>query len=156
MANPAEPRGLLERQTTGSESVSETALAVLAILSFGLFPLVSTLLAEPWLSSSFGEAGFIPSPGNVALALLMVTMTIVLPAFLILVARGRTKRLSTAYMSGRPNVAGLAFKGSAGVQKALTMRAPYLQDLFPEARLLPAGIVLGIIILMIMFGTVLA
>lgn len=156
VSDPDAKRGALETGTTRTEAFTESSLALLAVASFGAFPLVSSLLVEPWLHEAFGKAAFSPSSDNVLTTLLMVAMTVFLPAMLLGIANFRTKRLSTAYMSGRPAGPGLVFKGSGGVEKTVELRAMYLENFFPGGKLLVAGIALTILILMIMFGMVLS
>jgi ech hydrogenase subunit A len=156
MPDPDEKRGSLEGATPATESLPEIILAALAILSFGSFPLTSYLLVEPWLHASFGPTSFELTSTNVFTTLLMVAMTVFLPALLIVVSRKRTTSLSTAYMSGRSGSAGLAFKGSAGVEKRVELRAPYLARVFPESRMLPIGIALGILLLFALVGAALS
>lgn len=153
--DPDSPRGGLEKGTSLGESLSETTLAFLAIFSFGTFPLASAFLVEPWLHASFGPVSFELSSTNVLTTLLMVAMTVFLPAILIGVSRVRTRELSGAYMSGRTVSPGLGFKGSAGVERRVDLRAPYLTHVFPESRMLPIGLALGILLLLALVGTVL-
>ncbi|MEI6874128.1 MAG: proton-conducting transporter membrane subunit [Spirochaetota bacterium] len=156
VTDPKAKRGALEKGTTRTEAFTETSLALLAVASFGAFPLVSSFLVEPWLHEAFGKAAFSPSSDNILTTLLMVAMTVFLPAMLLGIAHIRTKRLSTAYMSGRPTGPGLVYKGSGGVQKTVELRAMYLENFFPGGKLLVAGIALTILILLIMFGMVLS
>ncbi|HUX40404.1 MAG TPA: proton-conducting transporter membrane subunit [Rectinemataceae bacterium] len=156
MPDPEAARGSLEAKTPFTEALPETALAILAVLSFGTFPLTSSLLVEPWLHASFGPTAFELTSTNVFTTLLMIAMTVFLPAILILVSRMRTSRLSSAYMSGRSSSAGLVFKGTAGIEKRVDLRAPYLARVFPESRMLPIGMALGILLLFALVGTALA
>ncbi|MFZ4617235.1 MAG: NADH-quinone oxidoreductase subunit L [Rectinemataceae bacterium] len=151
-ADPSAPTGSLEAGTSRSEGIAEGLLAFIAIVSFAAFPLASSWIAEPWLRAA--DLPFAPAAGNVALALAMVSLTVLLPALLVAVSRSRTKALSTAYMSGRSNAPGLLFKGSAGAEKAVALRSVQLEGLFGEGRLLPIGIVLGTLLAIIMLGTV--
>jgi len=152
--DPGAPRGALETGTTRTESLSETLLAAAALLCFGGFALVSSFLAEPWLASA-GRA-WSPGSANVSTTLLMVGLAVLLPGVLILLARRNTKALSGAYLSGRPAGAGLTYKGSAGVEKTVALRSMYLEGLLGEKRLLPIAIALGILLIIVMFGTVIA
>jgi ech hydrogenase subunit A len=155
VSDPTEPRGLQETRTTIPERFAELSLALLAMLSFLSFSLVSRFMAEPFLRSSFAGEGFSLGSDNVIIASLMVAMTILLPALTLFVASRRHTVLSGAYMSGRSSEAGLVFKGSAGIERKVDLRAYYLEKFFAERRLLPAGIGIGILMLIIMFGTVL-
>lgn len=154
--DPEAPRGLLEGSTSRGEGFSETLLAFLAILSFASFPLASSYLVEPWLHGSFGGATFELSSTNLLTTLFMVAMTLFLPALLIVVSRLRTRALSGAYMSGRPTEPGLVFKAAAGLERQVELRAPYLTRVFPESRMLPIGIALGILLLFALVWTVLS
>ena len=154
LSDPAAPRGLLEDKYSGAEFLSQSSLAILAILACVTFPFISHYVVSPFLLSAYGQA-FTLDQGNVVVTVLMVVMTVVIPWLLLTISRRGTKRLSGAYMSGRPTEAGLVFKGTAGVKKAVELRSYYLVKYFDEPWLLRWGIFLSIILTITMFGTVL-
>jgi len=154
LSDPAAPRGLLEDKYSGAEFLSQGSLAILAILACATFPFISHYVVAPFLFSAYGQA-FTLDQGNVVVTVLMVVMTVVIPWLLLTISRRGTKRLSGAYMAGRPTEAGLVFKGTAGVEKAVELRSYYLVKYFDEPWLLKWGILLSILLTITMFGTVL-
>lgn len=154
LADPAAPRGLLEDKYSGAEFISQGALAFLAIVACITFPFISHYVVAPFLLSAYGQV-FTLDQGNVVVTVLMVVMTLFIPWLLLTISRRGTKRLSGAYMSGRPTEAGLVFKGTAGVEKTVELRSYYLPKYFDETWLLRGGILISILLTITMFGTVL-
>jgi ech hydrogenase subunit A len=152
--DPAAPRGLLEDKITRYELNSEVTLMLLAIATCVLYPLVSKYAFEPYLIDTFGRA-FGLDRGNMMVTVLMVFMTVAVPTLLILISGKGKGKLSSAYMSGRVSGPGLSFKGSKGAELRVATRAYYLEGVFGEKRLLNAGIVLGLLLVLITLGTVL-
>jgi ech hydrogenase subunit A len=154
MTDPKAKRGLLEEKVSVPELLSEGLLALLAIAACVLFPLVSSWAVEPFLQNTYGSV-FRLDQGNSFIAVLMVVMTVAVPALFYAITRKGSAVLQTAYMSGRPNEAGLVFKGTAGVTKTVDMRSYYLESFFNEDKLLKAGIGLAIVLIAADFGAVL-
>jgi len=152
--DPSAPRGLLEDKITGYELFAEGSLTVLAIGTCVLYPLVSKFAFEPYLLDTYGKA-FGLDRSNMMVTVLMVGMTVLVPALLLFISRKQKNGLSPAYMSGRVTGPGLAFKGSKGAELRVAMRSYYLEGIFGEARLLKGGIALGILLVLITLGTVL-
>jgi ech hydrogenase subunit A len=154
LPDPAAPRGLLEKMTSVPELLSEGFLAVLAIIACVAFPFVSHFAVAPFLLSVYGST-FTLDQGDAVVTVLMVVMTVVVPALLLSISKRGTKELSGAYMSGRPTTEGLVFKGAAGVEKTVDLRSYYLVKFFDEKWILRGGILLSILLTITMFGTVL-
>jgi ech hydrogenase subunit A len=154
--DPLRKKGFLDEGTSRSENAAEGLIAILALASFIAFPLASGLLAEPWLRSILGGASYSLVGVDLYATLAMVSLTVLLPAGLLALALRKPRRLSSAYMGGRESEAGLTFKGSAGVEKQVELRALYLGALFPERPILRVGIGLGLTLVMALIGTVLA
>jgi ech hydrogenase subunit A len=152
--DPAAPRGLLEDKVTSYELNAETALMILAVATCVLYPLVSQYVFEPFLLDTYGKS-FGLARGNMIVTVLMVCMTVAVPALLLFISRKRKEGLSGAYMSGRVTRPGLAFKGSKGAELRVVTRAYYLEGLFGEKRILDAGMAIGLLLVLITLGTVL-
>jgi ech hydrogenase subunit A len=127
---------------------------LLAVATCVLYPLVSKFAFEPYLLDTYGRS-FGLDRNNMVLTVLMVCMTVAVPALLLLISRKRKEGLSTAYMSGRVSGPGLSFKGSKGAELRVATRSYYLDSLFGEKRILNAGIAIGILLVLITLGTVL-
>ena len=154
--DPLAPRGLLETKVTRYELFAEASLTILAIATCVLYPFVSTYGFNPYLLDTFGTA-FGLDRENMMVTVLMVVMTVVVPAFLLFIGRKmiKKKNLSPAYMSGRVTGPGLSFKGSKGAELQLVTRSYHLESFFGEARILKGGMAVGILLTLITIGTVL-
>ncbi len=153
ITDPTAPRGLLEDKVTRYELFSEASLTILAIATCVLYPLVSKYAFEPYLLASYGKA-FGLDRSNMLVTVLMVGMTVAVPALLLIISRRSKEGLSTAYMSGRVTSPGLGFKGSKGIELKVAMHSYYLEGPFGEGKILKAGIAAGILLTLILLGTV--
>jgi ech hydrogenase subunit A len=154
VVDPQAPRGLLEDKITRYELNSEFALTFLAVATCVLYPFVSKYAFEPYLLDTFGKS-FGLDRGNMMVTVLMVGMTVAVPAILLFISRRSKDPLSPAYMSGRVTGPGLTFKGSKGAELRVATRSYYLESLFGEERILKAGIAAGVLLVLITLGTVL-
>jgi ech hydrogenase subunit A len=152
--DPKAPRGLLEDKITSYELNAQVSLMVLAIAACVLYPLVSKFVLEPYLLATYGKA-FGLDRSNMMVTVLMVCMTVAVPALLLLIAGRKREGLSGAYMSGRVSGPGLSFKGSKGAALRVATRAYYLEGTFGEKKILGAGIGAGLLLVLITLGTVL-
>jgi ech hydrogenase subunit A len=152
-ADPAAEPGLLEHKVSTFELVAEYLLAFLAVAVCFLVPVISQIVFEPLLLSLYGRS-FGLARGNIMVTGLMVVMTVAVPALLILISRRRKGAFSPAYMSGRVSGTGLSFKGSKGEILKVETRSYYIVELFGEEAIMRIGIALGILLLLIMIGTV--
>jgi ech hydrogenase subunit A len=150
--DPQAPRGLLEDKVTNYEFFAETSLTFLAIATCILYPLVSKYAFEPYLLDTYGKA-FGLARNNMMVTVLMVGMTVAVPALLLLISRHRKEGLSTPYMSGRVTGVALAFKGSKGAVLRVATRSYYLESVFGEARILKGGMAIGILMTVMLLGT---
>ncbi|MDI6867579.1 MAG: proton-conducting transporter membrane subunit [Methanoculleus sp.] len=111
-----------------------TGLVVAATL---LFPLVSSLLVEPYVLAIYGVTARM-AQANVAIMILMMALLLVLPVSFMLFKRS-AKHLP-AYMGGRPATPGRQFVGSLGITREAQTRNYYLNDYFGEAKLFRPGL----------------
>jgi ech hydrogenase subunit A len=154
ITDPNASRGLLEGKVTRYELASEASLAILAVATCVLYPLVSKYAFEPYLLDTFGVA-FGLGRSNMMVTVLMVGMTLAVPGILLFISRRSRNGLSSPYMSGRVTGPGLTFKGSKGAELHVATRSYYLEGIFGEERLLKGGIGLGVLLVLITLGTVL-
>jgi len=117
------------------------------------FPIVSSKAVEPWLFATYGET-FRLNQGNALVTVLMVAMTVLVPAFLLLITR-KPEAFSQAYMSGHPSTPELAYHGAKGVERKVDARNYYMTGIFEEGRILGIGSGLAILFLITIIGTVL-
>ena len=111
-----------------------TGLVVAATL---LFPLISSVLIEPYVLAIYGATARM-AQANVAIMLLMMALLLVLPISFMLFKRS-AKHLP-AYMGGRPATADRRFAGSLGLTREAQTRNYYLNDYFGEAKLFRPGL----------------
>lgn len=111
-----------------------TGLVVAATL---LFPLISSVLIEPYVLGIYGATARM-AQANVAIMLLMMALLLVLPISFMLFKRS-AKHLP-AYMGGRPATADRHFAGSLGLTREAQTRNYYLNDYFGEAKLFRPGL----------------
>jgi len=151
--DPTAPRGLLEDKVTRYELFSEASLTILAVATCVIYPLVSKFAFEPYLLDTFGKALGLDR-SNMLVTVLMVGMTVAVPALLLLISRRGRNGLSPAYMSGRVTAPGLAFKGSKGAALRVVTTSYYLENVFGEKRILRFGIAVGFLLTLILLGMV--
>jgi len=154
MPDPNAPRGRLEEKVTRYELNAQFSLMFLAIAACVLYPLVSKYAFEPYLLGAYGKT-FGLDRSNMMVTVLMVCMTVAVPALLIFISGRNRRGLSAAYMSGRVAGPGLAFKGAKGAELRVATRAYYLDGVFGEGKILRIGIGAGILLVLIILGTVL-
>ncbi|HRR88760.1 MAG TPA: proton-conducting transporter membrane subunit [Methanoculleus sp.] len=111
-----------------------TGLVVAATL---LFPLISSVLIEPYVLAIYGATARM-AQANVAIMLLMMALLLVLPISFLLFKRS-AKHLP-AYMGGRPATEDRRFAGSLGLTREAQTRNYYLNDYFGEAKLFRPGL----------------
>jgi ech hydrogenase subunit A len=111
-----------------------TGLVVAATL---LFPLISSVLIEPYVLAIYGATARM-AQANVTIMLLMMALLLVLPISFMLFKRS-AKHLP-AYMGGRPATADRRFAGSLGLTREAQTRNYYLNDYFGEAKLFRPGL----------------
>jgi len=111
-----------------------TGLVVAATL---LFPLISSVLIEPYVLAIYGATARM-AQANVTIMLLMMALLLVLPISFMLFKRS-AKHLP-AYMGGRPATEDRRFAGSLGLTREAQTRNYYLNDYFGEAKLFRPGL----------------
>ncbi|NMB77654.1 MAG: NADH-quinone oxidoreductase subunit L, partial [Methanomicrobiales archaeon] len=135
--------------TAGSQNIEGevdrhewAALASLAGLSFIttlVFPVLSTILLEPFLMANYGHVARL-SQDNVIIMVLMLFLLVMMPLSVLVTQHRNHHRHLAPYMGGRTTTHDMRFSGSLGVQKKTQLSNYYLQGWFGEPRLLPAGI----------------
>jgi ech hydrogenase subunit A len=120
------------------ERISLIALATLTIILCGGFPLLSAAFIEPDLQRIFGLPLAI---GPAVLWIMpMMLVTIALLPTMLLVRNSKQAREVEPYMSGANAINRDNFIGSMGRTPNLTLKNYYLADVFPERKLLRAGV----------------
>lgn len=115
-------------------------LAGLTVIICLIFPLISSMLIEPFVLSVYGQTTRL-AQDNIIIMAMMLFLLMIMPFSMLLSGKG-ARRVSP-YMGGRPATADMKFSGSMGVTRDVTLGNYYLTDLFGEKRLLMAGTALG-------------
>ncbi|NLD57239.1 MAG: NADH-quinone oxidoreductase subunit L [Methanomicrobiales archaeon] len=127
----------IEGEVDRSEWAALVSLAGLTFITTFLFPLLSTILLEPFLMSTYGNVARI-SQDNIIIMVLMLFLLVMMPLSILLPRRDH--RHLAPYMCGRPTSPDMHFLGSLGVRKETVLSNYYLQDWFGEMRLKHWGI----------------
>lgn len=139
-----------ENQEEGVDREEIGVLYVLTVLTVGvclLFPLISSMLIEPYVLASYGKVAQL-GQDNVIIMLLMLFMVLLMPLSMLYYRKDRHHL--APYMGGRATNADMQFMGTFGVYKSATMHNYYMENLFGEAKLMKVGVALctGLIVLM--------
>jgi len=126
-----------------------TALSVLTISICGFFPLVSSVLIEPYCLEIYART-ITMSRGNIEIMSIMLAMVMLFP--LSFINYGKRVKVVDAYLGGANINNNVEFRGSAGAIKGMSMHNYYLKDYFNEKKLLKFGVIISIILVIAMLG----
>jgi ech hydrogenase subunit A len=124
-------------------------LAALTVAVCGTYPLVSSLLIEPYVRDVYGKTTTL-SQGNVVIMLIMLGLVALFP-FTFFVY-GRRVKVVDAYLGGANADSSFSFQGARGELKAVEIRNYYLGGIFGERNLLLVGVIAGTALALVMFG----
>ncbi|HXX55991.1 MAG TPA: proton-conducting transporter membrane subunit, partial [Methanoregula sp.] len=138
----------LEGKVDPNEWIALVSLAGLTVITCFIFPLISSMLLEPFLLANYGVSAQL-SQDNITIMILMLFLLVVLPLS-VLLPHHRHKHVP-AYMGGRTTTPDMHFSGSLGMQRQMELSNYYLDSWFGEAKLRKIGIGLCTAILAVMF-----
>ena len=138
----------LEGKVDPNEWIALVSLAGLTVITCFIFPLISSMLLEPFLLANYGVSAQL-SQDNITIMILMLFLLVVLPLS-VLLPHHRHKHVP-AYMGGRTTTPDMHFSGSLGMQRQMELSNYYLDSWFGEAKLKKIGIGLCTAILAVMF-----
>lgn len=142
----------IEHNIPGTQWIALYALAALTVLICFLFPVVSSVLIEPFVTGIYGVTTFL-SADNILIMILMLALVLILPLSLMhFKGRGKT---TTAYLSGIPEAANETYMGSAGVTREIALRNYYLTSWFGEREVLSYARPVAMILITAMFAGIL-
>jgi len=113
-----------------------TALVVIAAL---IFPLISSVLIEPYVMNIYGKTTLLPL-ANLTIMILMLGLLMFMP-FTMLFYRTAPKHTGP-YMCGRPTD-GHVFAGSIGISRDVVLSNYYMNNYFGEDKIFNIGASLG-------------
>ncbi len=120
-----------------------TGLTVLVCL---IFPLISSVLIEPFVLSVYGYTTRL-AQDNIMIMVMMLFLLMIMPLSMLFYRNG-VKEL-TPYMGGRPTTPDMKFAGSMGMVRESSFSNYYFEQYCGESRLLMAGtgLCLGLILI---------
>jgi ech hydrogenase subunit A len=139
----------MESGISKSQWLPLTVLSFLTISVCGFFPLVSSVLIEPYCLEIYGRT-ITMSSGNIVIMSIMLTMVMLFP--LSFINYGKKVKVVDAYLGGANVNNNVQFRGSAGAIENMSMHNYYLEDYFGEKRFLKFGIVISVVLVIAMLG----
>ncbi len=141
----------LEKEVKSGDWIALVSFAALTVGLCLLFPLVSSLLVDPYIGAVYHHS-FSMSRGNILIMVVMLGMLLILPIFfMISLTRGRRKMeyfYTDGFLSGANTHTPFRFYAAQGQVKKVETQNYYLADLFGERRLERIGnwVSLGLIV----------
>jgi ech hydrogenase subunit A len=142
-----DPQENLEHTVHRSEWIPLVSLSALTVLLCGLFPVVSSILVEPYVVEIYGRSVTM-SGGNVFIMLMMLAMVMLFPLSFLNYGKNNVKVID-AYLGGANTESHVQYRGPAGSIHQMQMGNYYLDSLFGESVLLKYSVwVCGALILL--------
>jgi len=132
-----EPEPRESHELVMGQSVALYGLAAATFLACLLFPLISSQFIVPYVVAVYGHTASL-GQGNVTIMTIMMALVMLFP--LSLVPRGRTARVTEAYLGGANVGSGVRFLGSADQVQNVALGNYYLRGFFDESWLSRWGI----------------
>jgi ech hydrogenase subunit A len=111
-----------------------TGLVVVICL---IFPLISSILIEPFVMNIYGQTAGL-SQANLTIMIMMLCLLMIMPFSMLFYGKG-TKPPASPYMGGRAMVDSMHFAGSIGISREVVLSNYYLEKTFGEERLFMIG-----------------
>ena len=141
------PRQYVEGRLSLGEGISLYGLSAATFLACLFFPLISSVLIEPYVAGVFGQSVAM-SQGNIIIMTIMMVMVMLFP--LSFINYGRGVKVMDAYLGGANVQSSVRFLGSGAQVQDVTMNNYYLRGLFSEAWLARWGVLSATALLAIM------
>ncbi len=142
----------IEKRVSISEWAALYSLSALTIVVCFLIPVISSVIVERFLKTTYGMTTSLPFE-NVVIMILMLVLVLILP--LTFLHYRKDKKHTGPYMCGRPVNDAYAFEGSLGIRRELVISNYYLDSWFGEAKLVPVGCAAGVVLILISFAAML-
>jgi ech hydrogenase subunit A len=134
---------VMRDQTVVEDTVKKEKWVVLYLLT-GLvigvcliFPLISSVLIEPFVMNIYGQTALL-AQANVTIMIMMLCLLMIMP-FSMLFYRKSGQPAMSPYMGGTPMEDSMHFTGSMGISRELVLSNYYLEKSFGEKRLSRIG-----------------
>jgi ech hydrogenase subunit A len=136
-----------------NEWIALVALAGLTTVTCFIFPIISKILIEPFLTVNYGIIARL-SQDNILIMMMMLFLIVVLP--LSILVPHRKNRHLPPYMGGAVTTPDMHFTNALGAPTEVKLGNYYLGGWFGEARLRSTGICVCGVFIVVMFVTALA
>jgi ech hydrogenase subunit A len=113
------------------------SLAGLTAITAFIFPLISSILIEPFLLQNYGNVARL-SQDNIIIMIMMLFLIVLLPLSILLPQRKH--RHLTTYMGGMTTNTDLSYNGAIGLKRDLKLSNYYINSWFGEVKLQNLGI----------------
>jgi ech hydrogenase subunit A len=134
---------VMRNQTVIEDTVKKEKWVVLSILTALvvvvclIFPLISSVLIEPFVLNIYGQTARL-AQANLTIMLMMLCLLLIMPLSMLFYGKG-AKPDMMPYMGGRPMADSMHFGGSMGISRELVLSNYYLEKSFGEKRLAVIG-----------------
>ena len=115
-----------------NEWIALVSLAGLTVITCFIFPVISSILIEPFLLANYGSVALL-SQDNILIMVMMLFLLVLLPLSILL--PHRKHRNLPPYMGGVPTTPDMHFPSALGVQTEMKLANYYVSPWFGEARL---------------------
>lgn len=133
-----------------NEYISMFFHAFLVIALCVCFPLVSSYVVLPFVSSVYGDVTPVIDEGNIIVMVIMIVALFIVPVLCYLFTRNAGVKEVKAYMGGANAGDNINFLDSVGAPKKLKVSNWYLEDLFGEKKLWIPSILISTLIIVIL------
>jgi ech hydrogenase subunit A len=138
----------LEKDIDNNIWIALVSLAGLTAITCFIFPVISSMLIEPFLMQNYGNVAQL-SQDNIIIMMMMLFLIVLLPLSILLPQK--KYRHLTPYMGGMTTNADLSYNGAIGLKRDLKLSNYYITPWFGEVKLQNLGIYLCTGLIGIMF-----
>ena len=142
----------VEGEVDKNEWIALVSLAGLTAITCFIFPIISSILIEPFLLANYGSVTLL-SQDNIIIMVMMLFLIVLLPLSILL--PHRKHRTLPPYMGGVVTTSDMHFASSLGVRTEMKLANYYISPWFGEVRLGRAGVCLCSVFIVIMFAAAL-
>lgn len=145
------PRDQRHKNTISTNQwVSLFTHAGMMILIIFVFPIISKLVVDPYISSVFNKTLDVISSENIVLTIIMVVFTFVIPILTyLLIAKNRPFPKAERYFNGAGTEDQVGFIDSFGEEKKEFLTNWYMEDIFGEHKMYKASAIVSIVIMVL-------
>ncbi len=140
--------------TSANQIFSMSSLAVLSVLMCFIFPVLSKVLIDPWLTGVYGTSSDVISSGNMFIMMMILALVIIVPACAYIASRHTKYKKVDRYFAGVNTGDQESFYDSTGEKKEQRLSNWYMLDIFGEKKLYVPCVVISICIIVYCAGVI--